>query len=296
MTRNRFAWLAVLVLCTQVVGGAPASAGSDGLLDPTWRSKQGVAASGKQTTFTVMCPKDKPVISGSVGMSNGDVTSVVASSEPIDGSDADKKPDDGWRLVVNNDAGEDARVILSAICADKKAKLSYKQARDKAAPGQIADAVASCPVGHQVIGGGVSVSGRSRNTPVNRTDAWDGFDSDTDLDDAWAGRVFNGSKKKIEIVATAICVKPDGLVTYHSENFSVPANLRGGPAPECPGSGATPFALGGGIGPTGQNLTGIYNNGLVRLGSPQADLWNGQASNPNGTSASIRVTVICYDD
>lgn len=66
-------------------------------------------------TATVRCPRGAPVVGGGARIPGAAGVRLV-SSAPIDGSDADRIPDDGWRVRVHNRSDADEDVTPHATC------------------------------------------------------------------------------------------------------------------------------------------------------------------------------------
>ena len=65
---------------------------------------------------TAQCPADAHVTGGGALMNGGPIPSLLDSSYPIDGSDKDKVPDDGWTALGNNEQLSSQKLSVFAIC------------------------------------------------------------------------------------------------------------------------------------------------------------------------------------
>jgi hypothetical protein len=64
-----------------------------------------------------MCPSGTHVVGGGSHTAPHSTDSEVAGSFPIDGSDGDGKPDDGWEAIANNDnSGLQIKLHAVALC------------------------------------------------------------------------------------------------------------------------------------------------------------------------------------
>jgi hypothetical protein len=71
---------------------------------------------GNSSTVTALCAPGRHVIGGGGKISGGILEAHLAASLPIDGSDADSIPDDGWRVIGYNHIGIDKVVTAYALC------------------------------------------------------------------------------------------------------------------------------------------------------------------------------------
>ncbi len=84
---------------------------------------------------TVKCPAGHPVVGGGYDESGFfDEEAYLSMSAPVDGKDADKVPDDGWRFEVNNDEDVDGKVVkgtVTAICDKRRPSSAYHYRTDQ---------------------------------------------------------------------------------------------------------------------------------------------------------------------
>ena len=70
-----------------------------------------------QDSGKAMCPSGTHVVGGGAHTFPHSTDSEVESTFPIDGPDADSKPDDGWEAVANNDdSGQEIKLRAIALC------------------------------------------------------------------------------------------------------------------------------------------------------------------------------------
>jgi hypothetical protein len=74
---------------------------------------------GNSATVTAVCAPGAHVIGGGGKISGGILEAHLAASFPIDGSDADSIPDDGWRVIGYNNIGVDKLVTSYALCVTR---------------------------------------------------------------------------------------------------------------------------------------------------------------------------------
>ena len=80
------------------------------------RGASGSVASGHARTRKAMCASSEHVVGGGARVSGPADRSRLVTSAPVDGSDADKIPDDGWTTSVYNVSGAAKQVTPFAIC------------------------------------------------------------------------------------------------------------------------------------------------------------------------------------
>ena len=84
---------------------------------------------------TVKCPAGHPVVGGGYDEDGFfDEEAYLSMSAPVDGKDADKVPDDGWRFEVNNDEDVGGKVVkgtVTAICDKRRPSSAYHYRADQ---------------------------------------------------------------------------------------------------------------------------------------------------------------------
>lgn len=97
--------------------GATGSQGPAGPVGLTYvRSASVTNPAGAQTYVSVYCPAGLSVTGGGV-YTSGDVSQNINASYPIDNSDADTVPNNGWAGFVNNTGSYTFSAYAWAICA-----------------------------------------------------------------------------------------------------------------------------------------------------------------------------------
>jgi hypothetical protein len=147
-------------------------------------------AAGRQGVLSVSCPAGTKVTGGGAGIT-GDHRAEVASSEPNDGRDADKKPNDGWFGVTNNGTDTSQHMTVTAVCS-KLGKYKVIRTHQVSLPdnSQVA-ATARCPVGSRVTGGGLGIRGFDNGYEVAGSFPIDGSDRNKLPDNGWTGLANN---------------------------------------------------------------------------------------------------------
>ena len=122
-----------------------------------------VAASPARATGSVECAKGTHVFGGGVSANAGG--QALVASFPFDGADGDKKPDDGWRVKVDN-RGAATTARVAAVCGERLP--TYRTRSFTAAPSDETTSSAICKAGH-VTGGGVDFAPPQGHGLINDT-------------------------------------------------------------------------------------------------------------------------------
>jgi hypothetical protein len=152
---------------------------------------------GGQILKGVNCPPGTKLTGGGVE-THGDNTAEVASSEPADGPDQNSKRDDRWLGAAN-----DGPMSVSAVCAKTGTAGIYRYTqsarKDLPDPG-FATAIANCPSGFVVTGGGVDITGVDDSLEVQASTPLEAH--------GWLGQAINDFSGRDEKMQTfAICKK-----------------------------------------------------------------------------------------
>lgn len=191
---------------TRWLGEANNSSGSDAQMTTTAICSKGrfkypihsrPIGPGGQATKRVSCPSGTKLTGGGVATSGDSPEVQVAVSMPFDGPDGNSTPD-GWLGSANNGTDSPETVTVNAVCAESG---QYKYVQSALVPlpdNTSAAAVATCPPGTVVSGGGVENSGIGLGAEIESTFPL----PDTD----WVGRANNDNTGQAETVQTfAIC-------------------------------------------------------------------------------------------
>lgn len=151
-----------LLLTVAVAATAALAPGAAADVD-VLRGKFKPVGPGEQVSQKVRCPDGLRVSGGGVYTTGASLEDEVSDSAPFDGKDADAKPDDGWIGAVNGGAEPEA-MRTWAICTDA-IKLSYSSV--PAQPVSFGgEATAPCRAGHDPVGGGMRVKGKTTTSPL----------------------------------------------------------------------------------------------------------------------------------
>lgn len=161
---------------------------------------------GSAATLKVPCPDGSAVVGG--GAIGAGAETWVNASQPFDGSDADSKPDDGWKGTIFNDAGFPVDVEADAVCTSAGVgALHYRKGRLPDVPAEVTGfPAANCQADEAVIGGGASISGSPASGFVSNTHPLDQKgDPGSTPEDGWAASTMNVAGGDKDMTAYAIC-------------------------------------------------------------------------------------------
>lgn len=154
----------------------------------------------------VLCPTGSKVVGGGAVLTGDSPKVEVASTQPFDGPDADRVPDDGWEASANNGAQLSARLAVTAVCA-RRGRYAYRQSPRRPLPNNsVASASVRCPDRTRVTGGGVEITGIDVGIEVESSAPFDGSDAGPAPDDGWIATANNDDSGRAEHVrAYVIC-------------------------------------------------------------------------------------------
>ncbi len=133
--------------------------------------------------------------------------SHVTSTTPIDGSDADHVPDDGWRGSDALLASPGTAIMLIHYSCAVGPQPAYRAAKASVLPGEQSTIKAQCPNAQHVAGGGVSLNGSVDGAHIAVSRPVDSAaDADKVPDDGWLATVSNDGGTARTARVTAICV------------------------------------------------------------------------------------------
>jgi hypothetical protein len=212
---------------------APASAlASFGTLSYTVRGPVGTYPNTEHS-FTAGCPAGTHVLGGGQYILAADRDVIVHSSAPMDKSDNDPIPDDGWRSVIDGFNGAHYTATEFAICSTKQPTYVSK-AVTLNGPAQ-PKLRTSCPAGEGVAGGGVDIRAQYNSAYITTSTPGPG--------DSWEGHAVAGLRMPHQKVTDwAICAP--AKLTYQSAYGEVADNSFGEASASCP---AGTRVVGGGV-------------------------------------------------
>lgn len=149
--------------------------------------------------ISVNCPRRRHVYGGGAV---GDPDVSLASSFPIDSDDRGKKPDDGWKVSMDNDqpSGK-AEIFVIAACG--KAEIDYNGFTVPLDPSVVSNPGIGCDASLAAIAGGQKIGGRWGQTTVYQSIV----SNPTDFN-AYEVTAENTSAHQLPITTYAICGDP----------------------------------------------------------------------------------------
>ena len=204
--------LAVLVV--------PASAHADGNLGSIggftyFTSSANMISHGISGAGAVCLPGSGHVVGGGFDADTGSEGGLALESTPVDGPDADKKPDDGWRATAFDTRAVSADVATFAVCANTA--VSYKSSTKKVKGGKRARLTAHCPSGTKDTAGGVQ-TGDFDSVQISSSFPFDDGDANKKPEDGWSAQVFNRGERAT-VTVWAICAKGAEVVYVNDTAF-----------------------------------------------------------------------------
>lgn len=184
-------------------------------------SVQEVGGQNAQTETDAMCPGSKHVTGGGVFSNLGYDTTTVNDSYPIDGPDADGKPDDGWRGTFDNPTSSFPNVTTMAICGKGLPKY-----RSMAFETHQSVTTRACPKATKPSGGGVSIDGTlAQDSRITNSYPVDGLDQNT-TPESWVGYGEAAGLAHIPARVYVICFPKRKKLRYRHANIDVPPNSQ----------------------------------------------------------------------
>jgi hypothetical protein len=144
-------------------------------------------------------------VSGGVSFNSLDDPHVhLGTSRPVDGSDPDSTPDDGWTATgINDSSRSGAEMTVTAICStDDTFTYLHSNSKTVRSRSEGSDQV-SCPAHTHVVGGGVDLKGD--RPELADSFPFDGGDSGSSPDNGWRGSAFNDNFARQSMKVFAVC-------------------------------------------------------------------------------------------
>jgi hypothetical protein len=131
--------------------------------------------------------------------------SWLNSSHPYDGSDPNKRPDDGWTTKVFDPVGGIGGYVMEAIC-QRHGDLAYVRQRAGAVDaGDAASPTAACARKAHVLGGGLKLGGPANQARAAGSYPIDRGDDGKVPDDGWRAVGYNLAGEPKAVTSYAIC-------------------------------------------------------------------------------------------
>lgn len=128
------------------------------------------------------------------------------ASFPIDGTDQDADPDDGWKVFAEylNPAATGSMVVRS-VCL-KGAQPTYVSKTVDVDAGEAVTVRAKCPKGSVVAGGGAYITGATADGHVVATRPYDSADKGKVPEDGWEAGLQNTGASVLSASSHAVCL------------------------------------------------------------------------------------------
>jgi hypothetical protein len=169
---------------------------------PAYRSTTRTMAAPGEARMLRHCPKGEAVLGGGVQISPGYSSAYIQTSDPIDGVAWDTEAVAGLAGKVNQ------RVTDWATCG--RVHALYRHGKGIAPENDYGEAVASCPPGTKVVGGGArapDVSFGEDNVRLTISSPFDGPDGNFVPENGWQVEADNWNPAYgFGIESTAICL------------------------------------------------------------------------------------------
>jgi hypothetical protein len=297
-----------------VVGAVCAVAG---LAGPA-RAAPGGDATVEETTFTpefavgeavARCPTGTRVVGGGVGTTADAVDSSVQVSGPLDETGLTANTADGdiarsWYGNVYNFGGARTYKVFALCSASSDATV--EETTFTPAAGAVGEAVARCPAGRRVVGGGVGTTADAVDSSVRVSGPLDetGLTANTadgDIARSWYANVRNGGGAPTFKVFALCSASSDATVeetTFTPNAFAVDADVA-----RCP---AGRRVVGGGVGTTADavdssvRVSGPLDETGLTANTADGDIarsWYANVRNGAGPAPrSYKVLALCAAD
>ncbi len=241
---------AVVALIAAGAAAAPAHGSIGTAHGYKYPAKSFQISPGKVKTFKVMCPDGLHVYGG--GQNNSGSFNKIAQLQgfPIDGKDRDKKPDDGYAVILANRTTDPMSLTVTASCGKPKANYPYvKSTMFPNGASQEVDADCTKVNNTSLVGGGV----QGPRGVVQEDGGPDGVGNNPH----YYAYMENTSGKKKTAKVYAICAKID--TQYTSNSAQIFGMTEAFATAECPAGTAV---LDGGMGSTGGvSLNASFHDG-----------------------------------
>ena len=153
-----------------------------------------IVAAGSQGVISVSCPRGFKATGGGADIT-GDHRAEIASSEPTDGRDANKKNDDAWFAVTNNGTTQSQHMTVTTVCSKVGRYKVVSTPQVRLPDNTRVAATARCPAGSRVTGGGLGIRGFDNGYEVAGSFPIDGNDKDRLPDNGWTGVANNDGQR-----------------------------------------------------------------------------------------------------
>jgi hypothetical protein len=263
--------LLALALATAVAlaSAAPAGASVTHAGGITYVEKSHTDQPHGDKRFHANCPDGTHVLGGGAYHQSSFGGGGIQHSYPIDGNDADRKPDDGWEVGAFLGLDHEDWTVY-ATCA--KRHVTYVTKSYKADPNSLTQRTVPCPGSQHIVGGGEKSSFKI------------GQNSAYPISGRWVIYEDSFESKKIPFKGYAICAGFN--TTIEEGNQSVPSGQYGGLGQGCP---VDRFVAAGGTANSGGHA-----QASVKFSYPDTPgLWSSATSNFSGGPMNVAVDAVC---
>ena len=174
-----------------------------------YRSKAVTMRVNRAKTAKATCPEGSQVVGGGNYITGPNNEAQIQVMRPFDAGDADKKPDDGWRVRAFNLLGADKDVTAYAYCR-KNADAGYDGAFGSSSSGPGGASGGECNAkGLSVSGLGAHIRGEPslvRLSAIYPDDISGGFEAGTVPDDYVLAQGENNTTEDVRFGAFAACL------------------------------------------------------------------------------------------
>ena len=245
---------------------------------------------GAQTSIIRDCPSGTHASGGGVLGKGAYDQQQINSIELYDGDDANDEQDDGWIVLMDNQAAEEVPVKVHVVCSSKE--HTYAEGNSVAvSSGQTQTATLTCGDGH-AIAGGMKAGGGIDQQNLVRSHPIDSGDLDSEPDDGWQVTSHNVSVGQRSFRVQIVCAKGD--YEYVSKAKGIDADQRGTVQARCPGGS---HVVGGGANATGTlsglHLQSTYPRDLGDKGKVPDDAWQVRADDLDIGGRTVTAHAIC---
>jgi hypothetical protein len=185
------------------IGTVVASCTLSAAADPIYRGEGDDLPTHAVVDLTAKCPNARQVSGGGTFMSTEAYKTNLVHSYPVDDGDADKAPDDGWKVRVWSRQSPDGFATAYAVCTNSPG-IVYRRKRVNVPVDKNVQPFVACREDRPALSAGFRISGFEDRSILNALEIYDGGDDDLAPDDGAQARVANILTEKTAKVY-AIC-------------------------------------------------------------------------------------------
>jgi hypothetical protein len=260
-------------------------------------SKTKTVMPGKVGKARVKCPDGTVAIGGGVQIPDSNTATGVTGSYPLDDSDRNRRPEDGWRGTISSRSAGPKHMRVHAVCS-RTGTYRYLSSVAPVQPNGSTAQTPKCPGNNGLTGGGVKTPPGHPEIYVEASTPFDAEvagDADDNPDDSWNALVQNHSDDGITSTTYLICAR-SGFNAYRfaAGEIEVNGGSQGKLKATCPG--ASHVVSGGGelFIPAGTEMAGTFPIDTSHDGRAD-DGWSVRWNNQNGPGDNfiLQIRAIC---